>query len=462
MQLSYDGMVFDVLLLKDWLREAVYTDDKSTFLYWRHVIEVVTILNDEATNAEFFDGEDLGGEAADNRVGVAKDRGVDKNIFPALPKKRWDIRVDPGEGKPLPLRGGELGGKDGPILPEIDPRDLRNRPNIPGGAGVGAPGVDKVPEGLRPRPLVTGLLPRPLIPREVENGFGRPNNFPDVPPGVNKPFGFNDNLRVARVNRINHTIPTTDIEMRRRLAVPRRQLNVWMYTGVNGRREHILQSPQAGAGVDAKTGPICSITDCTEIHGQQTAVMHLRFETWEGPKIEFGGMSSVDKGRRVVNTPAILSHRWTMAFGFDPQTHLRVRSIEGEAILRADVMHLRKISADQLRPYFMCHKIPPGYVRVPDPNDMVRLNSDGTGVVYKITDKQQMTNFPAGAEWGMTKIEATSATEYSSSNAAEGILSFMKGFEGGMRKLPGAPGLLDFSGLNILRKLAKYLESIEV
>jgi hypothetical protein len=166
--------------------------------------------------------------------------------------------------------------------------------------------------------------------------------------------------------------------------------------------------------------------------------MKLRFETWEGPKLEYE--TSVDSktstlkgankignlgGGKLVNdappkalpvtkvkTPPVLSHRWEMSFGWDPKTFLRLRNISGEVLFRADVLELRHLSADQLRPYFMAHQIPSGYIRIPDTGSAVKLNSEGTGVVYSITDQQQMMNFPGGANYGLVSMEAVTSYEY--------------------------------------------------
>ncbi len=54
MQLSYDGIVFDNVLLNGWQTEAILSEDGCDFLYWHHVIDVVVILNPAKVNAASF------------------------------------------------------------------------------------------------------------------------------------------------------------------------------------------------------------------------------------------------------------------------------------------------------------------------------------------------------------------------------------------------------------------------
>jgi hypothetical protein len=425
-------MIFDLLLLKDWLREAVYTEDKSTFLYWHHVIDVTTILNDDATNSEFFQ-QIING---DPKLAVGAAKGPGQVRFGGVGRKKW--AVQPGVPKlqgeinlalPQPRQDLNFGGA-------IDPGLLQNVPGaIAPGTATGAPGEAKGTNVVAPH-----AIGRPKGPGKQ---FG-----PNVEkPGADKPFKINPpflNFRKAPVQRVKHTIPTTDIEMRNRLNQPRKPLAVWLYTGVAGAVEYILQSPQLNATVDAMHGPICTIMDCDQIDGQMTSVMHLRFETWEAPPIKYGpiptaetltslksleGGGAIFKGiaglanQRPIITPAVLSHRWNMSFGWNQDTHLRTKTIEGEVIFRSDVLQLRGLSADQLRPYFMAHGISQGFIRRPLNEKMIMLNSGGNGVQYVVIDDEQMTNFPGGNDWGIIKMEAESQVTYQSSQVFEEAVS---------------------------------------
>lgn len=470
MQLSYDGMVFDILLLKDWLREAVYTEDRSTFLYWHHVIEVQCILNDDATNSENFPrvinlpDVNIPAKApvviaADKRIRkwtIARDVGA--AVIGAGVINRGELRQNvPGIGPSAPRTDLDFlpdPNDKGLNLFPPDPSKLQDLPNaIAAGVIVSAPGSAK--------PL-NFTEEDGKLPGEAKQGPPPIEKPASRPPGVGKPVNPNAGagkkiprppfvLRPARKppeQRNSHTIPTTDREMRARLQNPRRRLAVWLYTGVNGTPDFILDSPQPGTTVDASTGPLCTIMDCTAIHGQMTSVMHLKFETWEAPTIQYGfappttnvslknrtpsgkfanvannagNAAGLVNRQRIITTPAVLSHRWTMSFDWNPENYLRIRRISGEIIFRSDVLKLRGLSADQLRPYFYSHAIPSGYVRVPG-NGGVELNTEGNAVSYKIVDEQQMTNFPGGAYWGVVDIQATTTFAYVSSDIAEAAL----------------------------------------
>ena len=463
MFISYDDIVFQIMKLDSWLREATYTADWSTFLYWHHVIEVTCVLNDDATNAETF--PILGG-------GVLR---VPTN--PPLSAKTWQGNVkEIAKGK-LKVQGKVTAG-DGQFalddiraagLPLIDGADLSDvKGKVYGGGSIGSPGVYKDLQ-------ITQNVPVPSIGDDFELrdpissgvGKGGPGPLPDSlirrskkttakKVFIRRPVA--DFTNGVPFQRDSHTIPTTDRELRGRLMRPRRSLKVWMLTGINGAKDYILVSPQQGAESDCKSGPICSIMNNTEVIGQMTSVMQLKFETWEGPAIQYGTVSSsgtslssgalggsvsslkgagkragnvvgnqvgglVNQGvavqkavpldqAKVVTTPPVLSHRWEMSFGWDKENYLRTRNISGEVLFRGDVLGLNKLSADQLRPYFMAHLVPNGFIRVPDDGEMVKVNTEGLGIQYKITDKEVMMNFPGGRRWGLVNMEAVTEYDY--------------------------------------------------
>lgn len=439
MFVSYDGMVFDILKVDQWIREATYTEDLTTFLYWHHQIEVTCILNDDATNAENF-------PQLKKVQNVALKVPVQQN-----PIWQGDLNKILGRAKgqkqPKPAFASDDIRSIG--LPTINPVDLSNATSkLAGGAGVGAPGESKslsvVSDGVNIGPGFENISAEPGL---AKGGPGplpqqllrKPPKRGKRPPIIRRPVAGFASSGVP-FPRTSHSIPTTDRELRGRLNLPRRPLAIWMLTGPDGARDYAMISPQAGAQTDCKAGPLCTVMAQTEIHGQMTSVMKLRFETWEGPPIQFetvnkdtgvsklsgknrvgnggggGGLKNIEAPKVVpvtqVKTPPVLSHRWTMSFGWDPKTFQRLRRINGEVLFRSDVLELRNLSADQLRPYFMAHQIPSGYIRIPDAGDAVKLNSEGNGVVYNVTDQEQIMNFPGGQQYGLVSMEATTSYEY--------------------------------------------------
>ena len=465
MFISYDGIIFEILKLDNWLREAVYTEDLTTFLYWHHVIEVTCVLNDDATNAENFPI-------------LVRKNPIDAAVGPSLKSagggSRWEgqIGVDKpvADNDPNNLERAAFG------LPTIDPRTLIDvSSKSVGGGSIGSPGEGK---GFSVTESKTDVMGGKETTSALDIGFAKGGPGPLASDLLRKPKKGNAkrNAVVRRpfigkdrtpFDRSSHTIPTTDRELRGRLSLPRRKLAIWMLTGQNGTRDYSLISPQGTCETDCKSGPLCTIMDNVDTIGQMTSVMKLKFETWEGPPIQFqsesgtsslkskasGNTNSKDVGAvlkggtgagivgRINNiianapaagvdgkganaakagpttnviTPAILSHRWEMSFGWNPETYLKTRRIKGEVLFRSDVLSLRNLSADQLRPYFMCHTIPLGYKRIPDNGDMVKENSEGTGITYYLQDEQQMMNFPGGVTWGLIKMEATSEYAYHS------------------------------------------------
>lgn len=441
MQISYDGIIFDIVLLKNWLKEAVYTEDKTTFLYWHHVIEVEATLNDDATNYENFPL--LGADNNAQNPAVLRNKA---RLADAQRKAAWIVRKANRDINKI-QRDFVLGPQprtDLDFIPKlnylefINPANLESIP-VPGGDNVGAPGLLAKIAELKVRNNANDKLAQVNL---------------DLEKNKEDPFNLTvKDLRhktIPQSQRKKHTLPSTDVELRNRLSRPRRQLAVWLFTGEKLKPEYLLVSPDPSTvrlddegnpdtgTIDALTGPLCTVLNTTAIHGQQTAVMSLKFETWEGPKIvkkdgKFATLRGpfVDKDGKPLDeeareaaldvqnrglwlgTPAILSHRWEMSYGFNPQNYLRIRVIEGEVIFRSDVLKLRGISADQLRTEFMRHRVPPNYIRRPV-EDLVRLSSNGVGIKYRIVDDEQMTNFPAGDTLQMVSIDASSTIVYKS------------------------------------------------
>ena len=336
MQVAYNGVVFDLVLLTNWQRERVDTKDKTTFLWWHHIIDMELVYNREATDAQWF--PDYSHTAGRHTDGKFSPMGTDK------------ARVDVLDAVRVP-KGGVVG-----VRPP--------KSSIPGG------------------------------------------------------------------------VPMTDMEIRERMSIPRKKLIIWMNSGpFPGVGEYgiILEQPWGNLECDAQHGPSCTYNGVTQINGNSMGSYALRFETWEAP-IRYGESSqwsNRDPSTSVINakgklnspfalglginSPALVSNRWSMASKPNPQTHLLTREIEGEAIFRMDILKMRRLSADELRYQFM-HPIPMGFVRRPPE---VYLNSAGNGVRYKIADDMQSTNFPGGAKYGLIDVNVVQYLDYSVPETAE-------------------------------------------
>lgn len=495
-KVSFDGIVFDVLHLDDWMREAKLSEDSTTFEYWHHQIVVTCILNVDATAANRFPAlNQLPNKAVGDKIGApgqvlnTKLRNLDKP--PALSKPREE------------LFPGELGGLDSPVVPNSGFGGSLGgtAPKAGGGFTAGAIPSPRFETGGD----FAGFKPRPPTKKPGVQFFGadgkelgKPN--PLVQPGIALPQGGRG------------TVPFTDVELRARLRRPRRQLLVWLDSGPGGVAEYILVSPlHPDAGMDARHGPTCTIMQMPEIHGNVTGVMRLKFETWEAPALEWdyvetagdklksrqkieellkkaadpdsvegkalvaaakayaeaikkgkppqeavekaieaaiaagivqnkaknvaeqgeafakgGGLGAaiaaaiaaaevaggIAKNRkRILATPAMMSHRWTMAFGWNQDTYLKTQIIHGSARFRSDVLHMRGLSADQLRGYIW-HPIPVGYRRRPTGEADVQIDSSGLEVAYVCIDDQVMMNFPGGVEYGMIHAAVELEMEY--------------------------------------------------
>lgn len=574
MRVAYDGIVFDIVTVHEARKEAMYTEDKTTFLYWHHSIHVSCIVNVDATAATNFpvlfdlvrnqnpdevmaapaqkkawkpagpdqipikeqSPEDAQGNAARSNRERSRVNEEYERLFPGL-----------GGGRPRPLEPGETQEqRDASEAQRIAEqrarlsRDLkqefdrqqkyRDEQN---------PFLRKSPGGLKRtdedfaqarRAQEEADRNRPQPPPDI-GAFGDPqdrNKAADQGAGV-----FQAALRAARKAHrlvpqpaLRGTVPTTMLELRDRLKMPRRQLAVWMHTGPAGLAEFSLVSPLlAEAGTDALHGPLCTVMNETDIVGQQTAVLELMFETWEAPPIRWsrekvekvrtlgdkkrleieqaaikaareayikaittkaagrlqsaeeqgfigiaedllraakeavdslttnkniekaveasreipGGRYEIeddiiraavrealkalgpalkppekekDVFKKVIDTPAMLSNRWTMSFGWDPETYLRHQIIEGQALFRMDVLKLKKLTADQMRA-FIYHPIPNGYRRMPVGDDDVKISSGGEEITYRIVDHEVLLNMPGAASKGIIHVEVEENFDHS-------------------------------------------------
>lgn len=195
--------------------------------------------------------------------------------------------------------------------------------------------------------------------------------------------------------------PATLVELFKRLAVPRRQLVIWMDSDPNLAlvepqfRDNILFSPLPGKKEDAQHGPSCSVMGMMGSIGNVTIPLRLMFETHIPTCND-------------PNAPIMLSNRWSISTTYDPDTYAAIHIINGEARFRADLLHQNQLSADTFRNQFL-HPIPLGFKRE---QPMVTLSSDGTSIQYQLIDKQQVLNFPAGAAYAAPKIEITEERGY--------------------------------------------------
>lgn len=387
MQLSYDGIVFDLVLLENWHREAVFDPTGIDFLYHHHIIDVIVT------------------------VGGARN---DRRYFPAM-QRNFAGELDIGK---VPAKNFFAGKRIG-TFPHISPNINRGYPQ----------------KGLAQRQQ--GILD--AVDLNADTDDGTRNDM------------FNKNGKP--------TFPWEDNDIILRLKTPRRQLLIWMYSGVDegerldggnveGVAEFLLSSPYTGVGVDALHGPVCTILDLPKIHGNSSGIHRLRFETWVAPldpvnvttnkiksdisRLPFevakrlvGAQQELfdddestvlldnvkdDKfaKKKLANIPAMISNRWSMRSEPDPETYLNVSIIEGTAIFRMDVLKTIGVTPDQLRRQFM-HPIPLGYQRLAP---KVSLSPLGNAVQYMIVDKEVVSNFHAGAKYGMASIDVKQEMQF--------------------------------------------------
>jgi hypothetical protein len=445
--------VFDVLHLNGWVRDAVYDESKRDFLWWHHVLDVVCLLNVEATAASRFppvqftgavgqasarlpvpgrgepEGHDLKSvrvaqEGSLAAVGAAILAGLGAGTVPVGPL----LQLGEGLSGFGPLSAAARAA--GQVLPGASaPNDLGVRPGVPPvgpGRPVGAPGQVRG-TGYPPAPL-RGDLDAMLKPGQTRQEFfdslgptpgsdldffqqqgfgdlfagpepqppGRPR--PRPPGGRGGPAGGSvpelDILSGVRPGIVSDrpTVPWTDVELRERLRRPRRPLMVWLNSGPRGDAEFMLLSPYPGLETDAQGGPVCTVLDLPEVHGVQTAVLRVQFETWEASP----------PSASPLGVPALVSNRWGMAFAWDRETHLKRQDVSGTAVFRLDALALNRLTADTLRQQFW-HPIPAGYAREVK---RVEQNAGGDAIEYEFSDHEVLMSNPGGTEYGVVQLEA--------------------------------------------------------
>lgn len=206
--------------------------------------------------------------------------------------------------------------------------------------------------------------------------------------------------RPPLTQRSTGSAPTL-VELFKRLAIPRRQLIVWMDSDPNialqdpNYRENVLFSPYPGMETDAIHGPTVTVMNVMGSVGNATVPLRLMIETHLAPCND-------------PNAPTMISNRWSFMTTYDPDTYAAIHVIEGVARFRLDLLHKAQLSADTFRNQFL-HPIPLGFKRE---QPEVTLSPAGDAVSYKLIDKQQVFNFPGGANYAATKIEVLEEREY--------------------------------------------------
>lgn len=476
MFLAYDGIVFDMLYLHGWDQNAIWSDDGVDFLYWHHLIDVTCIVNPNVVAAVFM--PKLKREGINARL-KKEIQAVDARLRGEDAKARAEGRLPPHgrvPGRPIktPIKppvdwrprtdidikarasyfidsNGDNSQRAIPGVPNYPPatevapgipyaQDLAYKTGPlqePGcttqteystGGGTVSPGTlnetdagvyganpekQLVFQAFTPQDLVGPILgaPRPPVNPTAEPPLN-PRQRGPLPPGPGNRVRF----------PANANLPASDLELRDRLQVPRRQLKVWVNSGPGGAPEFLLNLPYEGCQTDAKDGPRCVDQHMAAIHGNVTGVKRLVFECFEAlplyfgkgeggarlkgdnkplqPGVRPGGAGNLGGNRAPLNPP-IISNRWTMRQVPDQATFLNSTVIEGKAVFRLDVLSRLGMTVDQLRKYIM----PPlatGYVRRPV---QMQIGSAGNELLYSVVDDQQMMNNPAGQRWGVHSVQ---------------------------------------------------------
>ncbi len=496
MHVCYDGIPFSILSVDEWSREAVYTPDQTTFLYWHHTLAVTCVLNTEATAATRFPALsatsaslELSGRGPSKNRQPAGAPAVVRNTKPleVIPRhvqkgmtREQLADADAAEAKAREARikafEADLKDSNDELLRDLRRQQREHEATL--GAILGDP-LTPASELIENNRRFADAAKAQAIAEKAMQGFGGNAGFPGLGNVGKIAKAATTELAAEKVRATlevatrpisrptTPTIPATDVELRARLARPRRQLLVWLNTGPGATPEYMLISPLSGCQVDARAGPICTVLEVPEVHGNMSAIMKLRFETWEAPAIQFadtlvpvdggegplkkligvdgkltktvdvllpgGRVERLEKGRtlppgakiltppdrggrrvglaaaRVITTPALMSNRWRMKAVPDKETYLMNHEVEGEAIFRLDVLQLRGLTADQLRTQ-ICHPIPAGYVRT---EVETQLSEAGDGVAYRFVDVQQLMNFPGGPlANGVIRIQVAQEVDY--------------------------------------------------
>lgn len=262
---------------------------------------------------------------------------------------------------------------------------VNNRP-----PGVPAPGViSPTPPFVGPHPPNTDGATRQL---GAARDFGAetvapgPRNFPPNRPAP----GFASELRQVEVLTPGPNAPAlSHVLVRKRLTDPRGKL--FIFNGVGGPGDLLLQSPAFNRHCDCKNGPIPSYFNIVQVHGDSEGTLI----------VQWACSTFVHEQSRTSPTDPLLSNRFSMAHIVDEDSFMRI-AVQGEARFDVGLLHALGQNPDQFRPNLML-PCPLGFVRE---GLTVEGIPDMSGVRYNFTDRQQHVSFPAGPFVGATRIVA--------------------------------------------------------
>ncbi len=366
MRISYDGIVFDLVLLENWAREAVYDATGTDFLYWHHVLDVVVTVGGDSNDPARFPvvRADMGkGKPSIDPFPLVSPNSVNRFANNGLARDKGDLKATI-EAQPLQeaLPNREMfrnrESQTPSTLPWTD-NELRRRLQVPRrqllvwmytkqGAVAGFAGLLNQAAGNVGQ--AEFLLVSPLT------GVGTDARHGPLCTVMDLPMIHGNASGIYRLRFETWEAPMDD------------------YRIGKGNGEEALD-PARRAEV--------SLADVRN--------------------------AALAKDRMSV-LPPILSNRWTMRHEPDPQTYLNTLVIEGKVYFRMDVLKSRIITPDQLRRFFM-HPLARGYVRMPP---MTGIMEGGDAVWYKITDKEVMTNFHVAKRLGLISIDLKQSHVYHS------------------------------------------------
>lgn len=214
--------------------------------------------------------------------------------------------------------------------------------------------------------------------------------------------------------------------------------------------ETIIDSPGLSDGVrmpcDASGhGPICSVFSIKQIIGIKHFICHCRFQTRVNDNNIFD--------YSIAGRSPVASNVWTVIEDIDDLLY-PVRTIAGQAVLRADVMRRLQLTANSFRNAFF-FPVPNNFQRE---SAHVELSTDGTTLTYTIRDEGKCYNL--GAESPVRRFEGYMTGFCKSGGAVRPWIQTMLGFaEQGANPInvPAAVfGLPGRAFANLQRNLNQY------
>lgn len=204
-------------------------------------------------------------------------------------------------------------------------------------------------------------------------------------PSNNPTPNLRNNVAGAQ-NQIGVSPTLTDIELRTRLFIPRKQLSITAWD-TDGSQIIWLQSPAPGAKSDVSGGPYPRAVDIIQSSGEPNSIgVYFEIET---------DLTPCHTGE----DQAVLAHSWQMTHTHDEDFYL-TRIITGEVVFNQAVLDANGVNPDWLRQQFF-HPIPLGYKRgLPE----VTISPDGNTIRYVITDTDPTVVFDP-ADTGATRMD---------------------------------------------------------